>query len=111
MFSYYLNTIIDHFNFKLSILVAILQVLKFDSKKFRILEILNFYPWEYLYGPPLTLTLTDDYKNVTALDLEPLPPEESFLIRTCILESRCMQLPLEDVHSKVCSKFLKRSSV
>ena len=35
---------IDHLNLKLLILVDILQVLRFDFKKFRILEILNFYP-------------------------------------------------------------------
>ena len=34
-----------NFNFKLSIFVDILQVLKFEFKKFRILEILNFHPW------------------------------------------------------------------
>ena len=32
------------FQFKLSIFVAILQVLKFEFQKFRILEILNFHP-------------------------------------------------------------------
>ena len=39
-FSDYLNTN-NHFNFKLSIFVGILQVLKFEFLKFRILEILN----------------------------------------------------------------------
>ena len=43
LFSDYLNTI-NHFNFKLSIFVCILQVLKFEFLKFRILEILNFCP-------------------------------------------------------------------
>ena len=42
-FSDYISTI-NHFNFKLSIFVAILQVLKFEFQKFRILEILNFHP-------------------------------------------------------------------
>ena len=37
----YLNTL-NHFNFKLSIFVGILQVLKF-----RILEILNFHWWKW----------------------------------------------------------------
>ena len=32
-------------NFKLSIFVDILQVLKFEFQWFRILEILNFHPW------------------------------------------------------------------
>ena len=35
----------NHFNFKLSIFIDILQVLKFEFLKFRILEILNFHPW------------------------------------------------------------------
>ena len=42
-FSDYLNAI-NHFNFKLSIFVAILQVLKSEFQKIRILEILNFHP-------------------------------------------------------------------
>ena len=41
--SFQINTI-NHFNFKLSIFVAILQILKFEYQKFRILEILNFHP-------------------------------------------------------------------
>ena len=36
---------IDHLSLKLLIFVNILQVLRFDFKKFRILEILNFHPW------------------------------------------------------------------
>ena len=40
--SVYLKTI-DHLNMKLLIFVGILQVLIFDFKKFRILEILNFH--------------------------------------------------------------------
>ena len=39
----YLNTII-HLSLKLFIIVGILQVLKFEFLKFRILETLNFYP-------------------------------------------------------------------
>ena len=35
---------IDHLNLKLLILVAILQVVRFDFKKFRIFEVLNFHP-------------------------------------------------------------------
>ena len=35
---------IDHSNLKLLILVAILQVLRFDLKKLRIMEVLNFHP-------------------------------------------------------------------
>ena len=31
---------------KLCIFVGILQVLKFDFLKFRVLEILNFHPWD-----------------------------------------------------------------
>ena len=42
-FSDYLNKM-NHLNFKLSIFVAILHVLKFEFQKFRILEILNFHP-------------------------------------------------------------------
>ena len=42
-FKIYLNTI-NHFNFKFSIFVAILQVLKFEFQKFRILEIRSFRP-------------------------------------------------------------------
>ena len=37
---------IDHLNLKLLILIAILQVLRFGFKKFRILEVLNFHPCE-----------------------------------------------------------------
>ena len=40
--SVYLKAI-DHLNLKLLIFVGILQVLRFDFKKFRILEILNFH--------------------------------------------------------------------
>ena len=43
-YSDYLNTI-NHFNFKLSIFVAILQVLELKFQKFRIWEILNLHPW------------------------------------------------------------------
>ena len=43
LFLVYLKTI-DHLNLKLWIFVGILQVLGFDFKKFRILEILNFHP-------------------------------------------------------------------
>ena len=43
LFSDYLNTI-NHLNMKLFIFIGILQVLKFDFLKFRILEILNFHP-------------------------------------------------------------------
>ena len=39
----YLKTI-DHLNMKLLIFIGILQVLRFDFQKFRILEILNFHP-------------------------------------------------------------------
>ena len=42
LFSVYIKTI-DHLNLKLLIFVGILQVLRFDFKKFRILEILNFH--------------------------------------------------------------------
>ena len=38
---------INHLNMKLFIFVGILQVLKFEVLKFRILEILNFHPWKY----------------------------------------------------------------
>ena len=41
--SVYLKTI-DHLNVKLLICIGILQVLRFDFQKFRILEILNFHP-------------------------------------------------------------------
>ena len=41
--SVYLKTI-DLLNLKLLIFVGTLQVLRFDFKKFRILEILNFHP-------------------------------------------------------------------
>ena len=43
LISVYLKTI-DHLNFKLLIFIGILQVLRFDFQKFRILEILNFHP-------------------------------------------------------------------
>ena len=43
LFSVYLKKI-DHLNLKLLIFVGILQVLRFDFKKYRILEILNFHP-------------------------------------------------------------------
>ena len=46
-FSDYLNTI-NHSNFKLFIFVGILQVLKFEFLKFRILESLNFHPCKKL---------------------------------------------------------------
>ena len=45
LFSGYLN-IFNHLNMKLLIFVGILQVSKFESLKFRILEILNFHPCE-----------------------------------------------------------------
>ena len=35
---------IDHLNLKLLIFITILQVLRFDFKKFRILEVLSFHP-------------------------------------------------------------------
>ena len=35
---------IDHLNLKLLIFVGKLQVLRFDLKKFRIFEIMNFHP-------------------------------------------------------------------
>ena len=41
--SVYLKTI-DRLNLKLLIFVGILQVFRFDFKKFRILENLNFHP-------------------------------------------------------------------
>ena len=43
LYSVYLKTI-DHLNLKLLIFVGILQVLRFNFKKFRILENLNFHP-------------------------------------------------------------------
>ena len=43
LFSVYLNTI-DHLNLKMLIFIGILQVLRYDFQKFRILEIWNFYP-------------------------------------------------------------------
>ena len=43
VFSVYLKTI-DSVNFKLLIFIGILQVLRYDFQKFRILEILNFHP-------------------------------------------------------------------
>ena len=49
LFSVYLKTI-DHLSLKLLIFVGILQVLRFDLKKFRILEILNFHPCKGLTG-------------------------------------------------------------
>ena len=36
---------VNLFNFKLPIFVAILQILKFEFQKFRILEILNTHPY------------------------------------------------------------------
>ena len=42
--SLYLKTI-DLLNLKMLIFVGILKVLRFDFKKFRILEILNFHPY------------------------------------------------------------------
>ena len=39
------NNTINHFYLKLSIFVAILQVLKFEFQKLRILEIMNFHTW------------------------------------------------------------------
>ena len=36
---------IDHLNLKLLIFVDILQVLRFDFKKFKIFGNLNFHPW------------------------------------------------------------------
>ena len=39
----YLKTI-DHLNLKLLIFIGILQVLRIDFQKFRILAILNFHP-------------------------------------------------------------------
>ena len=44
LFSIYLKTI-DCLNLKLLIFTGILQVLRYDFQKFRILEILNFHPW------------------------------------------------------------------
>ena len=44
LFSVYLK-MIDCLNLKLSIFIGILQVLRCDIQKFRILEILNFHPW------------------------------------------------------------------
>ena len=44
LISVYLKTI-DHLNLKLLIFYSHLQVLRFDCKKFRILEILNFRPY------------------------------------------------------------------
>ena len=41
--SVYLKTI-AHLNLKLLIFIGILQVLRFNFQKFRILEILNFHP-------------------------------------------------------------------
>ena len=43
LISVYLRTI-DHLNLKLLIFLGILQVLRFDFQKLRILEILNFHP-------------------------------------------------------------------
>ena len=47
--SVYIKTI-DHLNLKLLIFVGILQILRFDFKKFSILEILNFHPWYSFYS-------------------------------------------------------------
>ena len=47
LFSVYLK-MIDCLNLKLSIFIGILQVLRYDFQKFRILEILNFHPWNTL---------------------------------------------------------------
>ena len=42
----------DHLNLKYcEYLVAILQVLRLEFQKFRILEILNFHPWHMHYVP------------------------------------------------------------
>ena len=43
LISVYFKTI-AHLNMKLLIFIGILQVLRFDFQKFRILEILNFHP-------------------------------------------------------------------
>ena len=47
LFSVYQKTI-DHLNLKLLRFVGILQILRFDFKKFRIFEIVNFYPCKIL---------------------------------------------------------------
>ena len=52
------NKTINHFNLKLSIFVAILQVLKFEFQKFRILEILNVHPMKVQMYPFTGLPLT-----------------------------------------------------
>ena len=44
LISVYLKTT-DHLNLEVLIFVGILQVLRFDFQKFRILEILNFHSW------------------------------------------------------------------
>ena len=61
MASDYLNTI-SHFNFKLSIFVAILQVLKFEFQKFRILEILNFHPYALNVKQSANSKNTENYR-------------------------------------------------
>ena len=47
------STAHSSFNFKLSIFVAILQVLKFEFRKFRIFEFLNFHPWFWTFNMTL----------------------------------------------------------
>ena len=49
LYSVYLQTI-DHLNLKLLIFVGILHVFRFDFKKLRILEILNFHPCGIVYS-------------------------------------------------------------
>ena len=44
LFSVYLQTI-ERLNLKLFIFIGMLQVLRYDFQKFRILEMLKFHPW------------------------------------------------------------------
>ena len=47
----------DHLNLKLLIFVGILQVLRFDFKKFRILEIFNFHQCTFERDTEISLRL------------------------------------------------------
>ena len=62
----YLKTI-DHLNFKLLIFIGILQVLRFDFQKFRILEILNFLTCILSYYPAHSMKMSPIAKLLTGL--------------------------------------------
>ena len=71
LFSVYLKTI-DHLNLKLMLFVGILQVLRFDFKKFWIWEKLNFHPWvckQVRHGTVCSSTCTETSWNLEILQV------------------------------------------